>query len=54
MRGKLLWLGLLLLATPNWMQFNRDIEQARHKWREAHQPNKKKDGRSLAAQILDY
>ncbi len=44
----------LLLATPNWMQLNRDVEEARQKWREARQQGKKKDGRSLAAQILDY
>ncbi|VAW33754.1 hypothetical protein MNBD_CHLOROFLEXI01-1077 [hydrothermal vent metagenome] len=44
----------LLLATPNWMQLNRDVEEARQKWREARQRGKKKDGRSLAAQILDY
>ncbi|MCP4415908.1 MAG: hypothetical protein GY805_04750 [Chloroflexi bacterium] len=44
----------LLLATPNWMQLNRDVEEARHKWREARQEKNKKDGRSLAAQILDY
>ena len=44
----------LLLTTPNWMQLNRDVEEARQKWREARQQKKKKDGRSLAAQILDY
>jgi hypothetical protein len=44
----------LLLASPNWMQLNRDVEEARQRWREARQQDKKKDGRSLAAQILDY
>ena len=44
----------LLLVSPNWMQLNRDVEQARQKWREARQQKNKKDGRSLAAQILDY
>ena len=43
----------LLLACPNWMQLNRDIEEACSKWREARQQKTKKDGRSLAAQILD-
>ncbi|MEZ4594588.1 MAG: hypothetical protein R3D55_26105 [Chloroflexota bacterium] len=43
----------LLLVTPNWMQLNRDIEEARSKWRDARQQKTKKDGRSLAAQILD-
>jgi hypothetical protein len=43
----------LLLVTPNWMQLNRDIEEARSKWRDARQQKGKKDGRSLAAQILD-
>ncbi len=44
----------LLLVTPNWMQLNRDIEEARSKWRDARQQKEKKDGRSLAAQILDW
>ena len=44
----------LLLASANWMQLNRDVEEARQKWREARQQKKKKDGRSLAAKILDY
>ena len=44
----------LLLAAPNWMQLNRDVEEARQQWREARQQKQKKDGRSLAAQILDY
>lgn len=43
----------LLLASPNWMQLNRDIEEARRKWHDARQQKGKKDGRSLAAQILD-
>ena len=43
----------LLLASPNWMQLNRDIEEARRKWHDARQQKTKKDGRSLAAQILD-
>ncbi|MCA9918547.1 MAG: hypothetical protein KC445_11380 [Anaerolineales bacterium] len=43
----------LLLVTPSWMQLNRDIEEARNKWRSARQQKNKKDGRSLAAQILD-
>lgn len=43
----------LLLASPNWMNLNRDIEEARSKWRDARQQKTKKDGRSLAAQILD-
>jgi hypothetical protein len=43
----------LLLVTPSWMQLNRDIEEARSKWRESRQQKNKKDGRSLAAQILD-
>ena len=43
----------LLLASPNWMQLNRDIEEARRKWHDARQQKDKKDGRSLAAQILD-
>ena len=43
----------LLLASPNWMQLNRDVEEARRKWHDARQQKKKKDGRSLAAQILD-
>ncbi len=43
----------LLLASPNWMQLNRDIEEARRKWHDARQQETKKDGRSLAAQILD-
>ena len=44
----------LLLAAPNWMQLNRDVEEARQRWRESRQQKGKKDGRSLAAQILDY
>lgn len=44
----------LLLASPNWMQLNRDVEEARRKWHDARQQKNKKDGRSLAAQILDY
>ena len=43
----------LLLASPDWMQLNRDIEEARRKWHDARQQKGKKDGRSLAAQILD-
>lgn len=43
----------LLLVSPNWMNLNRDIEEARRKWHDARQQKTKKDGRSLAAQILD-
>ncbi|WP_420628807.1 hypothetical protein [Candidatus Leptofilum sp.] len=43
----------LLLVTPNWMTLNRDIEEARSKWHDARQQKNKKDGRSLAAKILE-
>lgn len=43
----------LLLVTPNWMQLNRDVEEARSRWRDARQQKEKTDGRSLAGQILD-
>ncbi|GJM43029.1 MAG: hypothetical protein DHS20C20_33110 [Ardenticatenaceae bacterium] len=43
----------LLLISPNWMTLNRDIEEARRKWHDARRQKEKKDGRSLAAQILD-
>ena len=43
----------LLLAAPNWMQLNRDIEEARRKWHDARQQKNKEDKRSLAARVLD-
>ena len=43
----------LLLVVPNWMTLNRDIEEARRKWHDARRQKTKKDGRSLAAKILD-
>ncbi len=44
----------LLLVSPNWLTLNRDIEEARRKWHDARRQKNQKDGRSLAAQILDW
>ncbi|MCP5100415.1 MAG: hypothetical protein GY943_33110 [Chloroflexi bacterium] len=46
----------LLLVVDDWMTLNREIESARHKWRQKKGLNRKITGtetRTLAAQILD-
>jgi len=44
----------LLLVVDDWMKLSRDVEDARHRWREARGLQDKDDNRSLAARILDY
>ena len=44
----------LLLAVPDWMQLNRDLEVARTRWHERKQARIGEDKRSLASRILDY